>query len=280
MKARKIRIDFSNAKILWAPEAPEFAHFWNATSSLLPYLEPFLNRTVRACMDALPADREELRRDCKIFIAQESSHYRNHARFNELLRAGGYPELEAREQKLKADYETYWKERSQSYCLRYAEGFETTAPILSCFFLEGAREMRNPSIDDPTVDLWRWHLCEEYEHRHVCFHLHEALHKSYWLRLWGLCYASAHMLNYMIGTALYLINEDRKAGRIPDPWKSRLRFASVMLRTFAYTIPRLIRAAAPGYDPINIPPPPGYQAVLDDAEIRWGEKPDAVAATV
>lgn len=278
MKARKIRVDFSKAKILWAPDAPEFAQFWNATSSFLPYLEPFLNRTVRACMESLSAEHEELRRDCKIFIAQESNHYRNHARFNEVLRAGGYPELEQRERAVKANYETYRNERSLAYCLRYAEGFETMAPILACFFLAGAREMRNPNIDDPTVDLWRWHLCEEYEHRHVCFHLHEALYKSYWLRLWGLCYAGRHMLNYMIGTALYLIGEDRKAGRISDPWRSRLRFGSVMVRMFAYVIPRLIRAAAPGYDPRNIPPPPGYMEVLDDAERRWGDEPSAVAA--
>jgi len=278
MKARKIHVDFSKAKILWAPSAPEFAQFWNATSSFLPYLEPFLNRTVRACMETLPADQEELRRDCKIFIAQESNHYRNHARFNELLRSGGYPEMQEREARIKADYEAYWKTKTRPYCLRYAEGFETTAPILACFFLEGAREMRNPDVDDPTVDLWRWHLCEEYEHRHVCFHLHEALYKSYWKRLWGLCYASRHMLVYMIGTALYLIREDRQAGRIPDAFRSRLRFASVMVRMFAYAIPRLLRAAAPGYDPLNIPPPPGYRAVLDEAERRWGEAPAAVSS--
>lgn len=278
MKARKIRVDFSKAKIHWTPKAPEFAQFWNATSSFLPYLEPFLNRTVRACMDSLPAESEELRRDCRIFIAQESNHYRNHARFNEILREGGYPELEQRERNIKADYDDYWKHRSLSYRLRYAEGFETTAPILACFFLEGAREMRDPDVDDPTVDLWRWHLSEEYEHRHVCFHLHEALYKSYWLRLWGLCYAGRHMLSYMIGTARYLIREDRKAGRIADPWRSRLRFGSVMVRMFAYAIPRLLRAAAPGYDPCNIAPPPGYQQALDDAERRWGEELPVVAA--
>lgn len=227
-------------------------------------------------MEQLP-EQHQLRPDCKIFIAQEANHYRNHARFNEVLRASGYPELERREQGIKADYDYYWAKKGLTYCMRYAEGFETLAPILACFFLEGARELRGNDVDDPTADLWRWHLCEEYEHRHVCFHLHHTLYPSYWLRLWGLMYAGRHMLNYMIGTARYLIREDRRSGRISDSVRSRIRFSSVMIRMFAYAIPRLLQSASPSYDPRNISPPPGCQEILEKAERLWGHSSSPVA---
>jgi predicted metal-dependent hydrolase len=171
---------------------------------------------------------------------------------------------------MKADYEHYWKDKGLKYCLGYAEGFETLGPIIACFFLEGAPELRKPNVDDPTADLWRWHLAEEYEHRHVCNYLFHRLYpRSYWYRLYGIAYAGRHMLSYMIGTTLYVLREDYKSGRIKDPWRSRLRTAGVLLRLFAYITPRLIKAMAPKYDPIDIPPPRRCMEVLAETEAKW-----------
>lgn len=273
MKVREIDIDFSQAKIFWTPEDPEFAQFWNGASTFLPYLEPFLNKAVREGALQLPESEAPLKEDCRIFIAQEGRHYRNHAKFNQLLREAGYPELAAREAVMKADYERYWKEKGLKYCLGYAEGFETLGPIIACFFLEGARELRNPNIDDPTADLWRWHLAEEYEHRHVCNYLFHRLGHSYWYRLYGVAYAGRHMLSYMIGTALYLLREDYKAGRIKQPWRSRLRMAGMLTRLFAYLIPRLIRSLSPRYEPMDMPEPARSMEVLAEAERKWTRAP-------
>ncbi|MGQ0503298.1 MAG: metal-dependent hydrolase [Panacagrimonas sp.] len=272
MKIREIDIDFSKAKINWTPKVPEFAQFWNATSTFLPYLEPFLNKAVREGMNRLPEREARLRDDCRIFIAQEGRHYRNHEKFNQKLRESGYPELIERESAMKADYEHYWAQRDLKYCIGYAEGFETLGPILACYFLEGSRELDDPEVDDPTLDLWRWHLAEEYEHRHVCNYLFHRLYSGYWYRLYGIVYAGRHMLTYMIRTALYMIDEDRRAGRISDPWNSRLRFAGVLLRMFAYAIPRLVKSLHPSYDPADIPPPKRSMEILEKAERLWTRK--------
>jgi len=277
MKIRNIDIDFSSAKLHWTPDDPEFAQFWNGASTFLPYLEPFLNRTVRAGMDLLPEDATYLREECRIFIAQEGRHYKNHEKFNTFVRASGYPELARREAKMKADYERFWTTKGHKYCMGYAEGFETLGPIIACFFLEGSRELQKPNVDDPTADLWRWHLAEEYEHRHVANYLFHAVYKSYWYRLWGICYSAPHMLGYMIGTGLYMVREDWKNGRIKDPWRSRVRFASMIVRLFAYIIPRVIKSIHPKYDPINLPPPERCMEVLEQSEERWG-KPKPLAA--
>lgn len=275
MKVREIDIDFSAAKVYWTPQDPEFAQFWNGTSTFLPYLEPFLNKTVREGARLLPDDALQLKEDCRIFIAQEGRHYRNHAKFNEKLRASGYPELAAREARMKADYDRFWETKGLKYCLGYAEGFETLGPILACFFLEGARELQKPDVDDPTADLWRWHLAEEYEHRHVANYLFHGIYKSYWYRLWGICYAAPHMLGYMIRTGAYLLSEDYKAGRIKKPWLSRLRMVGMLVRMFAYVIPRVIQSLHPRYDPANIKEPERSMAVLAEAEAKWGRKPQS-----
>ena len=278
MKVREIDIDFSEAKLHWTPEDPEFALFWNATSTFLPYLEPFLNRTVRAAIDLLPEDATQLRDDCKTFIAQEGRHYRNHEKLNEFLRRSGYPDLARREAGMKADYKRYHETKGHKYCMGYAEGFETLGPIIACFFLEAARELEKASVDDPTADLWRWHLAEEYEHRHVANYAFHSVYKSYWYRLWGICYSAPHMLGYMLGTGLYMIREDRRTGRIKDPWRSRVRFASMVLRLFAYLLPRVVKSLHPKYDPMDIPPPARCMEVLEHAETRWGPKAREVSA--
>ncbi len=273
MKVREIDIDFTQGKLHWTPDDPEFAQFWNATSTFLPYLEPFLNRTVRAGIDKLPTDAAELREHCRIFIAQEGRHYKNHEKLNAFLRANGYPGLAEREAKMKADYQRFWDQKGHKYCMGYAEGFETLGPIIACFFLEAARELDKASVDDPTADLWRWHLAEEYEHRHVANYQFHAIYNSYWYRLWGICYSAPHMLGYMISTGWYMVKEDWKSGRIKDPWKSSLRFAGMLMRMFAYVVPRTIASLHPKYDPINLPPPKRAMAVLEHAETRWARKP-------
>ncbi len=272
MKIRNIDIDFSTAKVFWTPQAPEFAQFWNATSSYLPYLEPFLNKVVRKASMQLSDDDAQLREDCRIFIAQEGQHYRNHAKFNALLRESGYPELHKREAVMQADYERFFEEKSLKWCLAYAEGFETLGPILACYFLEAARELNNSDVDDPTADLWRWHLAEEYEHRHVCNYLFERLYPGYWYRIYGILFAGPHMLSYMIRTTLHLLREDYRTGRIRDPWRSRLRLAGVQFRMFRYLIPRLIKAMLPSYDPMNLPVPERSMEVLAEAERNWARK--------
>lgn len=284
MKIREVDIDFSEAAIFWTPQDPEFAQFWNATSTFLPYLEPFLNKTVRKGMEQLGEHETELRRECMIFIGQEGRHYKNHAKFNKKLRENGYPELAAREERMAADYRRFWKEKSHLYCMGYAEGFETLGPVLACFFLEGAKELEQADVDDPTASLWRWHLAEEYEHRCVANYLFHRLYPSYWKRLYGISYSVPHMMNYMIRTALYLIREDRRAGRIPDTWGSRWRFTRMLVRMLAYAIPRFLKTLLPGYDPVRIKPPEKSMQVLDEAEARWGvryveaEEPPATGA--
>lgn len=131
----------------------------------------------------------------------------------------------------------------------YKEGFETLGPIIACFFLEAARELDKALVDDPTAELWRWHLAEECEHRHVANDPVHALSQSCWSRLWG--------IGYMVRTGWCVVKEHWKSGRIKDPWRSRLRLAGMSL------------SLHPKYDPMNLPEPRRAMAVPAHAEARW-----------
>ena len=94
IEVRKIPFEFADGiPPVWHPGHQEWSHMVNGASLAMPYLEPFLNRTMR---EALARIRDpELRRDVDGFVRQEAQHYTNHRRYNEMLKANGYPELAA-----------------------------------------------------------------------------------------------------------------------------------------------------------------------------------------
>src|SRR5690349_1418702 len=87
------RISFSypdDLKAHWHPGKPEWSQIVNASSLLMPYLEPYLIEAIR---DAIPKITDEkLAEEARGYMGQEAHHYKQHRRFNELLLAegGGY----------------------------------------------------------------------------------------------------------------------------------------------------------------------------------------------
>jgi hypothetical protein len=267
MQVRKVEIDFSNARIHWVPSQPEYSQIFNAISTCVPYLEPFLIKTVRECQSKIESG--PLRRDVDLFISQEARHFKLHMRLNRLIRDAGYPIGEA-EQKIKADYERYLKSKGLKFCLAYSEGFETFGPILCGFFFEGVPEYMS-DYDEPSVYLYLWHLAEEYEHRTVCNYLYKELYGGYWYRIYGMWFAMLHLFGYTLRLAKKLIAVDIDQGTITGRWRSRLRYWKILWRLAAYMGPRVLFVChRPGYDPATLPPPPNVMAFLADASNRYG----------
>ncbi len=73
-----------------------------AGSLLLPHLEPYLIRSMKAAERHItdPKVLEGL----KAFSAQEGQHYRMHMRFNATVQRSGFPGLAALEKELSDDY--------------------------------------------------------------------------------------------------------------------------------------------------------------------------------
>ena len=53
----------------------------NGASLTMPYLEPFLNRTMREASEHIEDD--DLKQDINGFVRQEAQHFQNHRRYNE-----------------------------------------------------------------------------------------------------------------------------------------------------------------------------------------------------
>ncbi len=144
-----------------------------AISLYVVHLEPFLVKSLRRVLDQITDP--ELREAADRFCRQEAQHYREHERFNETLLAHGYPGLPERMDRLKAEFDTFLAQRSQQWCAGFVEGFEayTTQTALAALRSGG---FEHPDTEPHWGLLFKWHLTEELEHRHVAYDVYRHLY--------------------------------------------------------------------------------------------------------
>lgn len=252
---------------------PEESCFNIALSLLLPYLEPYLIRTMKA---AKPHVRDpKLLEQMAAFSAQEGQHYRQHIRFNERLRAQGLPKLKQLEAELQADYERFSNEKSLRFNLAYAEGFEalTTATARATF---EEREERFPN--NAVGELFLWHTLEELEHRTVAFDVFDHVCGDYGYRLiWG-TYAQWHMLRWLIQVAEYLLAASPEIVERHGGAAGRKRRERSELKKLTRTLlPKVLHTFLPSYTPHDIELTREMQALADHFSTRAVRLPRATS---
>jgi predicted metal-dependent hydrolase len=212
MQVRFPKWDFSGMRAHWAPNR-EFAQMQNAASTVPAYIEPYLVKIMQQAQAALPAKHEKLHRDLAIFIKQEMQHYRQHFAFNKRLRAQGYEGMQAIEDEYAADYERFLKTKSLRFNLAYSEGFEALSSISVTNYFEEFGDYLE-GADFEAVEMWKWHLAEEYEHREVCHDVYHTLYGrgpfAYAYRIWAFFYAVKHIRTHVVKVQNYLLGKDRE----------------------------------------------------------------------
>ena len=185
---------------------------------MLPYLEPYLIRTMREARARVtdPA----LAADLDLFNGQEGQHYRQHMRFNEAIRPAGLEALTALEAELAADYRRFTATRSLRFNLAYAEGFEAFTTAIARFSLE-TRQF--DSVHPAVRELFQWHLIEELEHRTVAFDVYDHVCGGYFYRLSVGLFAQWHLNQFALRAAGLMQNADpegfrRKFGGRREAW--------------------------------------------------------------
>ncbi len=245
---RRMRFDFpEDLDTVFIDGEPEQSYLNIALSLLLPYLEPYLIRTMRAARPHVtdPA----LARDLDRFVEQEGQHYRQHARFNEVFRDRGFVGLEPLERELDADYHRFSSRKSLRFNLAYAEGFEALTAAMACTacsLIERDRAKWNAAA----LDLFLWHLVEEIEHRTVAFDVYQHLFGSYPYRMAVGLFAQRHLVRFLSRAARTMLEADPRtvsvfggeAGRRVRARHQRKDFVDELL-------PRVLRTYSPGYDP-------------------------------
>jgi len=232
------------------PGEPEWSYVTVAVSLLLPYLEPYLIRTMKEAKKYV--SDPDLLADLAKFSAQEGQHYRQHILFNDTIRGFCFPKLRELEDEIEADYQRFSKTKSLRWNLAYAEGFEalTTAGALYSFEM-GVNKRLEPRA---VRDLISWHSIEEIEHRTVAFDVYDHVYGGYAYRLLFASYGQCHMSRWLWRATLYMLQEDSRtdtafggaAGR-----RTRLRAHLRLMRK--HLVPKVLRTYLPWYTPHNIP---------------------------
>lgn len=265
MQVRFPKWDFSKVRAHWAPHH-EFAQMQNAASTVPAYIEPYLVKVMQKAQKVLPEKHAELHRQLDIFIKQEMQHCRQHLAFNKALRNDGYEGMLEIEKEYQADYDEFLKNRSLRFNIAYSEGFEAVSSVAvdnfyTVFeeFLEGA--------DEQAVEMWKWHLAEEFEHREVAYEVYKAIYGSgffsYLYRIWAFFYAVKHIRSHVRRVQTYLLEKDREGMTAEERAESVARQERVAEVTKMHAKAHLKKILSPFYKPALREPPAGLLEVLD-----------------
>jgi predicted metal-dependent hydrolase len=230
---------------LWNPRLPEVSHSLNAFQLALPYLEPYF---IEAVKEGARAVGPRLRAEADAFCAQEANHARQHGRYNRLLRRR-YPRIEAFERELQRSLLRSRKSEPLAWRLAFTAGCEAITGELARFlFCRAERWFRD--ADGHFAALMLWHAVEEIEHQSVAFAILRAAGVPYGLRLRGLAAAIDQMVFALDPVTTHLLEVDGVRGPA-----STLRRRAFQADFVAAVLPRLVRYAAPGYQPSDPRPP-------------------------
>ena len=250
MIVRRMRFPYPDSlRAWWNPARPEFSQVVNSASLAMPYLEPYLIETMRKAREKLHDPK--LIADVDAYIAQEATHFRQHQLFNKRLADLGYKTVPRHEAKLKADYDAFTDTRSLTFNIAYAEGFEAMGLTVGHMLVKDRAYLFGGA--DPAVSsLILWHFVEEIEHKCVTFDVFKALDGRYAWRIYGLLYATIHIMARSRQAYRAMLIEDGRWFTL----KSRLTLYGLVIRHFADLLPRLFRILKPSYDPRQVDDPP------------------------
>ncbi|CAN1551379.1 COG3687 Predicted metal-dependent hydrolase [Sphingomonadaceae bacterium] len=252
------RMDFAytaDMDLVFVKNDPEMSFTFLGAWIMLPYLEPYLIRTMR---DALPHIRDpKLKEELKRFCAQEGEHFRQHAKANDLIRSlhPDYEALRPLEAELDAELKSFTKEKPLKFNLAYAEGFESMTSAMSRAQLECGLYDRTES---PLADLAKWHVMEELEHRCVAFDVYEHVVGSYFYRMSKCIWAQKHYFGW--------VERFRDILKAPQAdLFARYETPEIIAERKAYNrhymrrgIPRVMATYMPWYNPAKVDLPPQF----------------------
>ena len=150
------------AERLWHGGRVEATAIYNALSTTFPVGEAFFVESVRAFREGAPP---RLAAEIKAFTTQEAIHSREHAAFNRRAADSGYDlsKLERQVEKRLAITRT----KPPIVSLAATMALEHFTAILAHELLKDPRHLAG--ADGQAADLWRWHACEEIEHKGVAY---------------------------------------------------------------------------------------------------------------
>src|SRR5215213_603025 len=152
----------SDLKRLWHGGRVEATAIYNALSTTFPRGETYFVESVRKFREGTPP---KLAQEIKGFTTQEAIHSREHDAFNKRATNSGYDlsKLEKRVNERLA----LARSRAPIASLAATMALEHFTAILAHQLLAEPRHLAG--AEQEAADLWRWHACEEIEHKGVAY---------------------------------------------------------------------------------------------------------------
>lgn len=226
---------------VWAPGNPVRSHLFNGLSLTMPYLEPYLIRSTLKARKHITDPN--LLEDISGFNRQEANHYKCHRRYNNLLKANGYPELEKVENQFSKAYANL-ETKSLRTQLAYNAGFESMTCGFTQWFVSKRKSLFAGTC--PHVSsFWIVHMIEEGEHKTVAFDTYMAFSGEYFPRLLGVLHGSFHVLGLGFGAMIAALRKDQILYRPSTLWQIAKEMTSMIINVG----PGMLRAMLPGFNP-------------------------------
>lgn len=263
MNIRRMAFVFTpDMELVFIKDDPEMSFMFLGAWMMLPYLEPYLIRTMR---DALPQIKDpQLASDLKDFCAQEGQHFRQHQRANDIIRSlhPAYAALKQLEEELDTELKGFTRDKPLAFNLAYAEGFESLTSAMARAQLEVGLYDRT---DSPLADLAKWHVMEELEHRTVAFDVYEHVVGGWLGRVRSALWAQRHYAGWVkrFQKVLEAPQADLIA-RHKTP-EALARKAAFNRRYMRRALPRAMGTYMPWYNPARVDLPPQYE----DARLHY-----------
>lgn len=170
-RPRRISFEYpSDIELVWTPQAPEFSYAANAVSLMMPSIEPYFVRSVRAVSGDLA---EPLASEVEIYLYQEAQHHKEHVRYNKLL-IERYPALARLDSLMRRVFSYLETSRSERFNATFAACAETVAYSAARWAAGRRTELFN-GADETATTLFLWHLAEEVEHKAAAFDVYRAI---------------------------------------------------------------------------------------------------------
>jgi predicted metal-dependent hydrolase len=226
---------------IWNPQSPVRSHMFNGFSLVMPYLEPYLVKSMQAA-SAVISD-PQLLEDIRDFNGQEARHYQCHRKLNELIKKHGYQELSDIENKMERSYERLLSKSLETQ-LAYNAGFESMTNGFTHWFINKRRHLFGDSCRWIS-SFWLMHMVEETEHKTVAYDTYIAYSGRYLPRIIGVLHGSFHVLGFGLAA---MIKSLKKDGTLTNP-KTLLQICHEVGSLIYNVGPYLLRALLPRYNP-------------------------------
>ena len=211
-----------------------------------------------------PVIDAELIETIDLFNKQEGQHHKLHNDLMAMLTAKAYPRsarvrggIRRRPQRVP---------RHKVACLepRLLRGFESTGCALAEAWIDGGIKEICGDHGSTPMQLWMWHMAEEFEHRSV---VHDVLHriygaeKAFELRKQGATINRQHNAEHALAAAVYITEIDQAHMTSSEVEQSNARALEAAMAVAELSATEFQWVFDPDYDPASVSPPRNYERV-------------------